>query len=60
MRLIKITFGWIVGVIIYEFIKSQWQNEVMDWEGIVHFSIAGFIGILIGFGLKKFFKKEKS
>lgn len=49
-----------MGVIGYEFFKSLWQNVGMDWESILNFSIAGFIGILIGFGIRNFFKKSES
>lgn len=52
--------GWIVGVIIYEYFSSLWQNEGLDWGFIVNFSIAGFIGIFIGLGLRNVFKKSKS
>lgn len=60
LRLMKVTLGWVVGVIIYEFSVSQWQDNIMNWENIINFSIAGFIGILIGSGLKNASKKNKN
>jgi len=59
LRLIKVTLGWILGITAYEFISSLLRNQEMDFQFIINFSLAGFIGILIGFGLRNVFKKTK-
>ena len=55
----KLALGWFIGITGYEFFKGLWHNEAMDWQSIIDFSIAGFIGMLIVYGLRNFFKKDK-
>ncbi|WP_249870715.1 hypothetical protein [Oceanobacillus saliphilus] len=58
-KTLKISVGYIVGVIIAIVAMSLWRNEEIDWQLMFSLVIGGFIGILIVSGITMYIKKAK-
>lgn len=50
---------FVCGVITAEILMSLWQNEKMDGEAVLRFSVYGFIGVLIGTWLRATVQQAK-